>query len=127
VLSQEKNSAGNEDLALTYKIESTFVTIDSGVAEVGHFVIGGPSSRRVSDVLRADIAKKRLGARSWEVLKVHLDAAGPLGPEAVAASIFGLSKDDAGQYQRRLAADGLLIKVARGLFASPEKSPTEGE
>lgn len=54
ILSQEKNSIGEEDLALTYRIESQSVTTDSGKsADVGRFVITGDSDRSVGDVLRA--------------------------------------------------------------------------
>lgn len=54
IMSQEKNSIGEEDLALIYRIESTAVTTDSGrSADVGRFVIVGDSDRSVGDVLRA--------------------------------------------------------------------------
>jgi hypothetical protein len=53
IMSQEKNSIGEEDLALTYRIESKEVVTDSGMtAEVGRFVIIGNSDRSVGDVLR---------------------------------------------------------------------------
>lgn len=53
VMSQEKNSLGDEDLALSYRIESTEIRTDSGrTAEVGRFVILGDSDRSVGDVLR---------------------------------------------------------------------------
>lgn len=53
IMSQEKNSIGEEDLALTYRIESQAVTTDSGrTAEVGRFVIVGDSDKTVGDVLR---------------------------------------------------------------------------
>lgn len=53
ILSQEKNSIGEEDLALTYRIESATVTTDTGKsADVGRFVIVGTSDRTVGDVLR---------------------------------------------------------------------------
>jgi len=53
IMSQAKNSTGEEDLSVTYRIESETVTTDSGKsAEVGRFVITGDSDRTVSDVLR---------------------------------------------------------------------------
>jgi hypothetical protein len=52
VMSQSKNSTGREDLSLSYSIESTPVTTDTGqVAEVGKFAILGYSERTVSDLL----------------------------------------------------------------------------
>lgn len=53
VMSQEKNSLGDESLALSYRIDSQQVTTDSGrTSEVGKFVLLGDSDRSVGDVLR---------------------------------------------------------------------------
>jgi hypothetical protein len=53
VMSQEKNNAGEEDLALVYDIEKQIVRTDSSrTAEVARFVIVGESDRTVGDVLR---------------------------------------------------------------------------
>lgn len=53
IMSQAKNSTGEEDLSLAYRIDSGLVTTDSGrSAKVGKFVILGRSERTVSDVLR---------------------------------------------------------------------------
>lgn len=72
IMSQEKNSLGEEDLALMYRIESTTVTTDSGrSADVGRFVIVGASDRTVGDVLRSqsksgsEDADDRTGAEAW--------------------------------------------------------------
>lgn len=74
IMSQEKNSIGEEDLALTYRIESQDVVTDSGkTAEVGRFVIVGNSDRSVGDVLRdasrpnsdGGQAVQRTEAESW--------------------------------------------------------------
>lgn len=73
VMSQEKNSLGDETLALSYRIDSAEVQTDSGrTAEVGRFVILGESDRSVGDVLRdagrgAEIADgpERSAAKEW--------------------------------------------------------------
>lgn len=53
VMSQAKNSAGREDLALLYTIEETLVLTDSQKsARVARFVILGESERTVGDILR---------------------------------------------------------------------------
>lgn len=53
VMSQEKNNAGEEDLALVYAIEKQVVRTDSNrTADVARFVIVGESDRTVGDVLR---------------------------------------------------------------------------
>ena len=119
VLSQEKNNAGRRDLALTYTVESATVTTDDLLpAEVGRFVIGGPSDRRVADVIHAHTAQDRLGERSLEVLEVVRQAPGPIDAKAVAART-GMLNDDAGKYLRRLAKNGLLVKVGRGMYEWP--------
>ncbi|MBX7134880.1 MAG: AAA family ATPase [Fimbriimonadaceae bacterium] len=66
IMSQEKNSTGEEDLALTYRIESHPVTTDSAnVAEVGRFVIIGESDRTVGDVLREAKPPAASDAQIW--------------------------------------------------------------
>ncbi|WP_222113247.1 AAA family ATPase [Gordonia paraffinivorans] len=73
VMSQEKNSLGDESLALRYAIQSTEVRTDSGrVAELGRFVILGDSDRTVGEVLRdaarpddADEGTERAAAKAW--------------------------------------------------------------
>lgn len=53
VMSQEKNSMGDESLALTYRIDPREVTTSTGkTADVGQFVLLGDSDRSVGDVLR---------------------------------------------------------------------------
>lgn len=53
IMSQEKNSLGDESLALRYRIGANVVTTDSGrSAEVATFEILGASDKRVGDVLR---------------------------------------------------------------------------
>lgn len=119
VLSQEKNSAGSEDLALAYAIETTEVQTDEGPAEVGRFVILGPSDRRVGDVLRGEATKENLGAVAGKVLAAAYQAPGSVTPKFISEAVPELSNDDAGQYLRRLAAHGLLTKAGRGIYVRP--------
>lgn len=73
VMSQEKNSLGDETLALRYRIDSATVTTDSGKSsEMGRFVILGDSDKSVGDVLRdagrdrePEADTERDTARAW--------------------------------------------------------------
>ncbi len=109
IMSQEKNSIGEEDLALTYRIESKEVVTDSGkTAEVGRFVIIGNSDRSVGDVLR-DSARPGggEGASSTEELDTWLNAmlinGAVLATEIyTAADQAGFTKDKAKRAKTRL-------------------------
>lgn len=79
VMSQAKNSTGHEDLALTYRINTVIVTVDTGAqAEVGVFEITGESEVTVGDVLSGGglpgEAGAALEARNW--LEDYLTEAG---------------------------------------------------
>jgi len=126
VLSQEKNNAGRNDLALTYAIESALVTTDADLipAEVGRFVIGGPSDRRVGDVIHAHHTTDRLGQRSFDVLDAVHQGPGPV-EIATVAKRTGMPNNDAGRYLARLAENGLLIKVGRGVYEWPGRLRTQ--
>lgn len=124
VLSQEKNNAGSEDLALEYVIESQRVETDAGkAADVGKFVIKGPSDRRVSDVLQVDPRDRNVakaGTKMCEVLECVRTAGHPMGAAAVAQKL-DISADMAGKYLRRLASTGLIAKTGRGFFEYRER------
>jgi archaellum biogenesis ATPase FlaH/5S rRNA maturation endonuclease (ribonuclease M5) len=121
VFSQEKNNAGDEDLAVSYHIESTTVQTDEGPAEVGRFVMGELSERRAGDLLRADGAREHLGERSYGILEAVRQSGEPCDPLMVATLVPGLSNDVAGKYMRRLAKTGLLVRRERGLFDVPHR------
>ncbi|OBH94889.1 hypothetical protein [Mycobacterium sp. E2733] len=121
VLSQEKNNLGRKDLALTYTIKSTEVCTDDGhKTQVGQFVLGEWSDRRVADVFQADKATARLGPQSWEVLDAVHQGPGEVNIATVAARTR-MSSNDAGKYLLRLARSGLLTKVPgkRGVYDWP--------
>jgi DNA polymerase III delta prime subunit len=66
IMSQAKNSTGEEDLSLAYRIESRSVTTDSGnTAEVGRFVIIGDAARRVEDIFADGGSGRRNEAEVW--------------------------------------------------------------
>jgi hypothetical protein len=66
VMSQAKNNAGTEDLALSYVIESTEITTDSGkTGEVGRFVITGNSDRTAGEVLQDETTGPSAEAKMW--------------------------------------------------------------
>ncbi|WP_082973715.1 AAA family ATPase [Mycobacterium sp. E2327] len=119
VMSQEKNSAGTEDLALEYLLVPVQVETDSGrSAEAVRFTICGTSSRRVSDVLQLDPKKRGVasdGTKTAEVLQI----AHELGEDVTAPMIagkVGVSPDTAGKLLRYLEQAGLMTKVGRGRF-----------
>jgi predicted ATP-dependent serine protease len=121
VLSQTKNAAGENDLAMLYSIEPTTVQTDEGPAEVGKFVPGALSERRASDLLRADNANERLGPISLDVLEAVREIGGPSGPSQVAELVPALDAETAGKYMRRLAKIDMLVKRGRGLYDLPNR------
>src|SRR5690606_8065286 len=107
IMSQEKNSIGEEDLALTYRIESTTVTTDSGrSAEVGQFVIVGDSDKTVGDVLRFQPKATTDGAGNAEIDSwlIELLATGPVPAKDIytAADGVGHSTDKAKRAKLRI-------------------------
>ncbi|MET8795360.1 AAA family ATPase [Nocardia sp. NPDC004568] len=107
IMSQEKNSIGEEDLALTYRIESTTVTTDSGrTAEVGRFVIVGDSDKTVGDVLRFQPKATTEGAGNTEIDSwlIELLKNGPVLAKDVytAADGVGHSTDKAKRAKSRI-------------------------
>lgn len=119
IMSQEKNSAGTEDLALEYSLVPTLVQTDSGNhAEVVQFKILGPSSRRVSDVLQVDPKQRNVasdGTKTAEVLQAAHELGGEVAAIAIAGRV-GISPDTAGKLLRNLVDAGLLIKARRGFY-----------
>lgn len=90
VMSQEKNSLGSEDLALTYTLAPKEVTTASGkTAEMTCFTILGESDRRVGDVLRAAAAPvDRDGEDGDEVKMIVLDYLESHGGSAPAGEVL---------------------------------------
>ena len=123
VLSQEKNNAGTEDLALEYVIESYKVETDAGkAAEVGRFVIKGPSERRVSDVLQVDPKDRNIAKSGTKMCEV-VENMRLIGRPVTAADIAPgahISTAQARVYLNRLAEAGLIAKVGRGVYEYPQ-------
>jgi hypothetical protein len=118
VLSQAKNSAGYEDLSLSYRIESMSVTTDSGrVGEVARFVIVGESARTVGEVLRDAATAGRLSDRSLDVLDFVRDN----GPVSISEVDTHLGVSSAKTLQR-LAAQSRLVKHSRGQYDVPNRT-----
>ncbi|WP_168705583.1 AAA family ATPase, partial [Gordonia paraffinivorans] len=110
VMSQEKNSLGDESLALRYAIESTEVRTDSGrVAELGRFVILGDSDRTVGEVLRDAARPDERQDRYGEIVDWLREFIGTGAVEAVevykAGDSAGYSKD---QLKRAKARAGII-------------------
>ena len=124
VLSQVKNSAGDIDLSMSYTIGPTTVQTDEGRADVGQFVLGDVSERRVGDLLRADAVREKLAPRSWQILEVVFSAGEPVNIGYVTEAMNRtpgmpeMDHDDVGKYLRRLVKERLLVK-GRGLFDWP--------
>jgi hypothetical protein len=79
VMSQAKNSTGEEDLALTYRIAGAVVRTDTGAeAEVGRFEITGQATTTVGEILSGGFTHADAGAaheaRLW--LEDYLTEAG---------------------------------------------------
>lgn len=89
VMSQEKNSLGAEDLALTYRLAPVPVTTASGrTAEMPRFEIVGTSDRTVGDILRCKNQGGYDGDDSDEVRMVVLDYLESQGGEAPAGDVL---------------------------------------
>ncbi|CUU67114.1 AAA domain [Corynebacterium variabile] len=91
VMSQEKNSLGAEDLALTYRLAPVPVTTASGrTAEMPRFDIVGTSDRTVGDILRCKNqgGYDSDGDDSDEVRLVVLDYLESQGGEAPAGDVL---------------------------------------
>ena len=71
------------------------------------------------EVINADKTVQRLGPRTLEALEAHRAAGKPLSAADVSNVVARLSREDAGQYQRRLTKVGLLDK-ANGLDQYPK-------
>ncbi|MFZ3395636.1 AAA family ATPase [Rhodococcus sp. 7Tela_A2] len=124
ILSQEKNSIGEEDLALTYRIESATVTTDSGKsAEVGRFVIVGESDRTAGDVLRSAPKPHEDAGNHDEIDKwlVDLLSSGPVAAKEIysAANAAGYSTDKAKRAKGRLNKESPAIDVFRPQIPGP--------
>ncbi|WP_168706488.1 AAA family ATPase [Gordonia paraffinivorans] len=116
IMSQEKNSLGDEDLALRYRIDSTTVSTDSGKsASMGRFVILGDSDRTVGDVLR-DAARPESGGRYAEIIEWLLEF---LGDDAVEANEIYRAGDAAGYSRDQLKR----AKQKAGIVASRPVNP----
>ncbi|WP_024795889.1 AAA family ATPase [Tomitella biformata] len=119
ILSQEKNSIGEEDLALTYRIESHTVTTDSGKsADVGRFVIIGESDRTVGDVLRSQAAGPARESGAHDALDawlLDLLADGPVLAKEVYSSAgdAGYSADKARRAKERINKEEEIIEAYR--------------
>jgi hypothetical protein len=135
IMSQAKNSTGEEDLAVTYRIESQTVTTDSGKsADVGRFVITGDSDRSVGDVLR-DGQQQRDGgstgaateAQAW--LEDYVSEHQPVWSKVVkdAGRTQGFSPSTIDRAARKIAviatADGFPRKTFWSLAQSHQGSP----
>lgn len=126
VLSQEKNSAGHTDLALSYNISTTNVETDDGITEFARFDLGNVSPTRVGDLLKADDKQLSLGALSIEVLDAVREFDKPVGPSDIKHLLPEMEDNDTiGKYMRRLAKAGQLIKTGRGLYVMPGRLSLE--
>jgi hypothetical protein len=114
IMSQEKNSTGREDLALTYAIESQEITTDTNKsAEVGKFVILGNSERTVSDLLRDGMEKHTVNKEATDWLSDYLTASGRTASKVVKKA----AKNDGDFSERtiqRAASDLKVVSTSEG-------------
>jgi hypothetical protein len=108
IMSQAKNSTGEEDLSLTYRIESETVRTDSGrSAEVGKFNITGDSDRTVGDVLSDAAPTGASEAQVWleDYLTEHAPARSRNAKEAGKLEGFSGSTIDRAARKLRVVAE----------------------
>lgn len=115
VLSQAKNSTGEEDLALTYRITGCEVMTDSGqAAEVGRFDITGDSTVTVGEILNTphmtDGGGSATEVRAW--LEDYLAENGPEPSKAVKAA--GRKEGFGERTLQRAAAKLGVVATAQG-------------
>lgn len=96
VITQVKNSVGRSDLpSLAYRIDTAVIETPAGDAEVGRFVMLGPSDRTVADILGAggafDDTDEQHDAADW-LRSYLLDNGG----EAQVQDIFKAGERDGG-------------------------------
>lgn len=93
VMSQEKNSLGTEDLALTYRLTSVPVTTASGkTAEMPRFDIVGESDRTVGDILRDSNQRGPDDGDADEVKMIVMDYLESQGGEAPAGDVLKVTR-----------------------------------
>lgn len=110
IMSQAKNSTGEEDLALTYCIESHTVTTDSGKsAAVGRFVITGDSDRT---------ARPEAGIRQVRLLHPHARCQSP------AATVHRMGRPGGWQASKRRTVSGARLRYQP--WGSGSRSRKEG-
>lgn len=119
VMSQHKNSTGEEDLAVIYRIEPTEVCLDSGAtASVGRFIWVGDSDQTAEDVLSGagDGDMGSLGdARAW--LSDYLEEQGT----SRCKSILEASRH-AGLKERTIHRAAKGLRVVRSYQGFPRES-----
>jgi archaellum biogenesis ATPase FlaH len=134
IMSQAKNSTGEEDLALTYVIESHTVTTDTGKsAPVGRFAITGESDRTVGDVLRDTDPAPVSEAQAW--LEDYISEHQPVRSKDVkdAAKAEGFSGSTIDRAARKIGVEAKPEGYPRKTFWSLPQSrqhphqPSEGD
>ncbi|MGQ9349730.1 AAA family ATPase [Mycolicibacterium gilvum] len=129
IMSQGKNSAGRDNLNMTYKIEPVpFTALDGRRGEAPRFVLGEPTDTKVGDLMMAEGKQKRaMSAPQW--LEAWFDSH-PHTPWMTAAEIvaagarFGHGEDSLAQARYR---KGYLVhKDPLGWsWAKPDAEPFE--
>lgn len=122
VLSQVKNSAGYEDLSLTYDLTTTNITVDSGnVGEISTFAITGRSELTAADAMLADAEEgisltKTDFAVDW--LREELERMGRVRSK----DILNQARNDEGISKNTLYRAAKKLSVAVSREDNPPKS-----
>ena len=131
IMSQAKNSAGREDLAVEYTVDPIQVTTDTGkAAEVARFEITGKSDRDVGDVLREQARGGRSSGGGAAVGRWLADYLAD-GPRWAAAGIAagereGYSKDRLKRARLDCGIESVRDgKEGRWYWATPEQIKAE--
>jgi hypothetical protein len=123
VMSQFKNSCGPEDLSLTYEIEETMFTADTGrKGLMSVFKLGDESDISVGEILDAGRGKKRPSPEMQRVI----DFVNGRTETTTAADVYeaGLANSQkvASNTIERAFKRGYIVKTDRGVFAKSSVS-----
>ncbi|MDQ1361413.1 MAG: hypothetical protein QOJ44_1790 [Acidimicrobiaceae bacterium] len=123
VMSQFKNSCGPEDLSLTYEIEETMFTADTGrKGWMSVFKLGDESDISVGEILDAGRGKKRPSPEMQRVI----DFVNGRTETTTAADVYnaGLANSQkvASNTLERACKRGYIVKTDRGVFANSSVS-----
>jgi AAA domain len=117
VMSQVKNSCGPEDLSLTYEIEATLFTADTGrKGQMSIFKMGDESDITVGEILDAGRGKRRPTSPEMQRVIEFVNSRANTDAAAVYEAGLANSQKVASNMLERASTRGLIAKKDRGVF-----------